>query len=74
MSTFKFYALTDKERETLDKLVELKDIKLVAQVLGEDPSVVRQRLYRLRLRYQKARDLVRLLDLYRAKLPVRWLE
>jgi len=71
---FKFFVLTDRERETLDKLIELRDIKLVAQILGEKPQVVRQRLYRLRLRYQKARDLVKLLDMYRAKLPVRWLE
>jgi len=71
---FKFFVLTDRERETLDKLIELRDVKLVAQVLGEKPQAVRQRLYRLRLRYQKARDLVKLLDMYRAKLPVRWLE
>jgi len=71
---FKFFVLTDRERETLDKLIELRDVKLVAQILGERPQTVRQRLYRLRLRYQKARDLVKLLDMYRAKLPVRWLE
>jgi len=74
LAYIKFFYLTDLEREVLEKLAELGDMKTVAVVLGLKESVVRQRLYRLRLRYQKAREFCREVERYKARMRVKWLE
>jgi len=74
MSAIRFWYLTDKEREVLEKLILYGDIKTVAEVLGLKESVVRQRLYRLRQRYQKAKQFCIEVERYKARLPVKFLE
>lgn len=62
---------TDGERDLLDALVEYGDLLKACDSLDLDPMTARQRLYRLRKRYQKERRFVEAYGKYRLRIADR---
>ena len=67
------FSITDKELELLVALERHGRLKDAARALGIKPSTARQRLARLKLRYQLARELCRDFERWRMRIP-RYLE
>lgn len=66
-----FDGLTDVERDLLDAILRLGGLVEACGNLGIKPSAGRQRLYRLRKRYRKAKALVEAYEKYSIRVSDR---
>lgn len=65
----KYLRVTDKEIEVLEEWREHGTIALAAEVLGIPPTTAYNRVDRLKRRYRQARDFIREVERWMAKLP-----
>ncbi len=65
----KYLRVTDKEIKVLEKWREHGTIALAAEVLGIPSTTAYNRIVRLKWRYRKAREFIREVERWMAKLP-----
>jgi DNA-binding MarR family transcriptional regulator len=65
----KLLAISDKELEMLEALAKYRNAKAAAEKLGLKQSTARNRIARLKWRYHLAKDFVREVERWNAKLP-----
>ena len=67
------FFLSDKEAELMTMLVKWRTLQDAAKEIGVSKAAASMRLRRVRMRYQKAKEVIEEVDQFRKKLPSRYL-